>query len=406
MTTRHCDIVVAGGGPAGLAAALSFAARGYDVTLLERASERVLEQPDFDGREIALTHHSINWLERFGVWARIPVADRSPLKTARIETGAGGSNPLLFATPDRSGEGVDALGVLVPNHLIRAALYQAVCAQARITVLTERTITTCRSGKQFASVTCDDGTVVTCRLLVVADGRFSAVREMLGIGAIVHDFERSILVCRLRHAEPHGQVALQWFDEGQTVALLPVADDDVAREGGGHRSSLVLTVEAEEAARLQRLEPTAFETDVTERLKGRLSAVQLLSQRRIYPLKTVFAHRFQTDRVALVGDAAVGMHPITAHGFNLGIKGQDILTRMIVNGSGDPGDPAALRRFERRFRQETVPLFAATNGIASVYTRDIGPVLALRRTGLRIADGLSPFKRFVTGLLMDRSALR
>lgn len=396
--TRSSEIIVAGGGPVGLAAALSFAADGRSVSIVERMPPSALACPAFDGREIALTHHASNWLRSFGAWDHIPATAISPLRTARIETGRDGmkAGGLLFHAPEN---GPDALGHLVANHLIRRALYEAVRQQPRIQLLSGQGISTLHTNRQRAKVTLESGAVLESDLLVAADGRFSRLRAMKGIGAIVHDFRRSILVCRMRHPIAHDATALQWFDEGQTIALLPVAPDGRP----GDRSSLVLTLPPEEIARLQAMDEDAFNADITERTQGRVGPMTVESARCVYPLKAVYAHRFQAERFALLGDAAVGMHPITAHGFNLGLKGQETLARMIDNGNGDAGDPAALRGFERRHRLATAPLFAATNGIATVYTRDVAPLLALRRAGLGVAQRLTPFHQFVTGLLMDRS---
>ncbi|NVN05158.1 5-demethoxyubiquinol-8 5-hydroxylase UbiM [Asaia spathodeae] len=398
MTEKY-DVTVAGAGPAGLACALSLAEAGWRVAVIDPAPETVLASPSFDGREIALTHHSRDWLEQNEVWDRIPAGSVSPLITARIETGqeasANNSAALLFRAPQ---EKSDALGYLVPNHLIRTALYETVREENRITVLSGKGVVASSGNRDEAITLLDDGRLISSSLLVAADGRFSRIRQMRGIGAIVHDFGKEILVCRMRHPEPHDGVALQWFDEGQTIALLPVADDGLP----GHLSSLVLTLDPEEIAILKAMDKDAFDADITRRTQSRLGSMSLESARCTYPLKTVFAHRFETTRLALIGDAAVGMHPITAHGFNLGLRGQEILCEEIARGEGDPGAASVLRGFEKRHRRATAPLFAATNGIATLYTHDAKPSLALRKAGLAIAEKLTPLKTLVTGFLMDR----
>ncbi|GBR10363.1 5-demethoxyubiquinol-8 5-hydroxylase UbiM [Asaia siamensis] len=398
MTEKY-DVTVAGAGPAGLACALSLAKAGWRVAVIDPAPETVLASPSFDGREIALTHHSRDWLEQNAVWDRIPSGSVSPLITARIETGqeapANNSAALLFRAPQ---EKSDALGYLVPNHLIRTALYETVREENRITILSGKGVVASSGNRDEAITLLDDGRLISSSLLVAADGRFSRIRQMRGIGAIVHDFGKEILVCRMRHPEPHDGVALQWFDEGQTIALLPVADDGLP----GHLSSLVLTLDPEEIGILKAMGKEAFDADITRRTQSRLGSMNLESARCTYPLKTVFAHRFETTRLALIGDAAVGMHPITAHGFNLGLRGQEILCEEIARGEGDPGAASVLRGFEKRHRRATAPLFAATNGIASLYTHDAKPSLALRKAGLAIAEKLTPLKSLVTGFLMDR----
>ncbi len=397
--TVMSDVVIAGGGPAGLAAALSFAREGWAVHVVEPAPHTVLASPAFDGREIALTHHTVHWLKQYGVWEEIPAEAICPLDVARVESGSLGGPPLIFHAPQQSEatpEG-EPLGYLVANHLIRRALYHVVRRTAGITLCCQERVAGYHTAREAAHIQLASGGTIQARLLVGADGRFSAVREMAGIGAIVHDFGMSILVCRMRHLTLHDNTALQWFSEKQTIALLPVASDG----GMGDVSSLVLTLPPDEIARLRSAADEAFNAEITQRTDERLGLLRVVSDRITYPLKAVYAHRFHGPRVALIGDAAVGMHPITAHGFNFGIRGQECLVQELSAGSGDPGEAAALRRFEQRHRRATFPLFTATNAIAVAYTRDDGPFPLARRAGLMLANRLTPFKRAVTRMLMD-----
>lgn len=398
------DIVIAGGGPAGLAAALSFAREGWPVSVVEKAPRSVLEAPAFDGREIALTHHTVHWLKQHGVWDEIPAEAVCPLDVARVESGRLGGPPLIFHAPGGAGEGPsddapegEPLGYLVANHLIRRALYRVVSRTEGITLFCQTGVTGYQASRNDVQVQLSDGRTMRARLLVGADGRFSRIREMAGIGSIVHDFGMSILVCRMRHLTPHDNTALQWFDERQTIALLPVASDG----GIGDISSLVLTLPPDDIARLRVAEDDDFNAEITRRTDERLGLLRVMSDRITYPLKAVYAHRFHASRVALIGDAAVGMHPITAHGFNFGIRGQETLVQELSAGPGDPGDGVSLQRFERRHRRATFPLFTATNAIAVAYTRDDGPFPLARRAGLMLANRLAPFKKAVTRMLMD-----
>lgn len=385
------DVTIIGGGPVGLATALSLEAQGLSVTVLERAPAAVLAEAPFDGREIALTHHSMGVLRALGAWPHIPEVAVSPLREARVETGRH-NHPLTF---DTRGRGVEALGYLVSNHLIRRALYAQAAQRPGITIKAGTATRYVRNGRGEMTVV-HDGGEETSRLVVAADGRFSQIRRMQRIGAVMHDFRRSMLVCRMAHDSPHHHVATQWFDEGQTVALLPV---------NGGASSIVLTLPPDRIEELRHMERDAFNEQIMQRVGNRLGRMRLVSTRHVYPLRGVYAHRFVMPGFALVGDAAVGMHPITAHGFNLGLKGQETLAQEIgaAMAKGEEiGSLSVLRRFERRHRLATAPLFAATNGIATLYTRDELPFRQLRRVGLQVADALSPFKKAVTDMLMDR----
>ncbi|MDG6093849.1 5-demethoxyubiquinol-8 5-hydroxylase UbiM [Acetobacter sp. AN02] len=391
---ERSDIVVIGGGPAGLAAAISLSDAGFRVTVLEQAPEAVWEAPSFDGREIALTHHSRTLLEAAGAWERVAPDAISLLKEARVETGRG-HHPLMFHAPSSQDE---PLGWLVSNHELRRALFASARERNGITLCPQSRVATVRRGQDadyVHVVSSGETRRIAARLVIGADGRFSPTRRRAGIGAIVHDFGRMMMVCRMAHDVPHDNVALQWFDEGQTIAMLPVQ---------GQASSLVLTLPPEETSRLLNMEPEAFAADIMARTDGRFGEMRLISTRHVYPLKCVYAHRFAAPRLALIGDAAVGMHPITAHGFNLGLRGQETLTQEVSRAAErgeDIGALSVLRRFERRHRHVTMPLFAGTNGIASLYTRDgLLPGL-VRRAGLRAAEMMPFFRSAVTRMLTD-----
>lgn len=393
-TVSDYDVAIIGGGPVGLAAALCLDEAGLSVAVVERADETRWSQAAFDGREIALTWHARALLERLGVWSHIPESIICPLREARVETGRA-NHPLVFDADQPHGSPTGPLGWLVSNNMIRRALYAEAATRPGITLLPDVTVETLRQDGD-AAVIRHAGGRLRSRLAIGADGRFSPTRRRAGIGAVIHDFRRVIMVCRMAHDAPHHNVALQWFDEGQTVALLPV---------NGGASSLVLTLPADEIDRLMHAGQDAFNAEIVERVGGRLGAMRLVSTRHAYPLKAVYAHRFTAPRLALIGDAAVGMHPITAHGFNLGLRGAETLTKEVgsaLSRGEDFGGSAVLRRFERHHRAATAPMFAATNGIATLYTHDAAPFRALRSLGLRVADALPPFKSAVTAMLMDR----
>lgn len=385
------DVVVIGGGPAGLAAALSFEKQGLQVTVLDPAPESVLANPTYDGRDIALTHHSVSLMQDMGVWQRIEKSEVAPLNQARVENGRD-DHPLTF---DTKGKGKDALGYLVSNHIIRKALFEEVKTRTGITVLCEdqnRHLHLCSDEVQVEH----NGLPIRAQLAVVADGRFSKTRESLGIGYLLHDFHRHMLVCRMEHDLPHHEVALQWFDEGQTVALLPL---------NGGKSSVVLSLPPDEMDRVAALDEEAFDQEIMRRVNHRLGNMYLISKRHVYPLKTIYANRFETRHTALIGDTAVGMHPITAHGFNLGLIAQDILSQEVAEGlaRGEKlGSSKQLRRFERRLRTATLPLFSVTNGIATLYTREETPFWHLRRAAMHAANSLKPVKNRVVNMLMDK----
>ena len=397
-TIADFDVVIIGAGPAGLSLAGSLAAQGLAIALVERLAEASLAAPEFDGREIALTHFSVEILRGLGAWERIPSDVIAPLCEARVLNGAGGH--ALSLSP--GGDQGERLGHLVPNHQIRRALYDAAQGKPNIRLFAGSTATgiTVASGHATLALAC--GARLSARLIVAADTRFSEMRRRAGIGAAMQDFGASMLVCRMAHEAPHHAVATEWFGYGQT-------DRHAAAEryaGVPAFSSLVLTLPAREIERLQTLDEAAFGAEITSRYQGRLGAMRPVASRHVYPLVSVYAQRFVAPRFALVGDAAVGMHPVTAHGFNFGLRGQHVLAGLIakaVANKGDIGAPSLLERYERAHRLATRPLYLATNATARLYTNDSLPARVLRDAVLRIGARLPPVRHMMVAKLMEKT---
>lgn len=390
------DIVVVGAGPAGLSFARSLAGSGLSVVVVERQSLAAIAEPAFDGREIALTHASRDILQRLGVWQRFDPADVSELRDAHVLDGDSQAGLRVRALDGQRGQ----LGWLVPNHGIRKALHALVAGQAGVELLTGAGVSGVVRDDDGVDVTLDDGRCLRARLLVAADSRFSQVRRMLGIGARSFDHGMEMLVCRIAHQHPHGQVALEWFDYGHTLAVLPL---------NGERSSVVLTLPPEKMRAVMAMDDAAFAADMQRRMRGRLGAVASIGTRHVYPLVSVYADRFAAPRVALIGDTAVGMHPVTAHGFNLGLQGQATLAEVVLKvhrGGGDIGCEAVLARYQRQHRAASWSIYAATRLITRIFTNERPAVRLLRAATLRIANRLPPFRRAIAAHLTQGQGRR
>ncbi|AGI24101.1 hypothetical protein H681_11155 [Pseudomonas sp. ATCC 13867] len=381
----HVDIAIVGAGPAGLCLARSLSGNGLSILLIERQPQACLAEPAEDGREIALTHASRAELQRLGMWSRIDPQDVSPLRDAQVLNG-----PSLFALRIEAGQaGAEQLGYFVSNQVIRRAAFDAVQECPDVSLLCGRALRSLRMERDGAQLTLDDDSQVHARLLVAADSRFSETRRMLGIGASMEDFGKTMMVCRMAHERPHHNVAWEWFGYGQTLALLPI---------NGDRSSVVLTLPQREMAPLLELGEAAFAHEMERRFDRRLGAMQLLGARHSYPLVGVFADRFAGPRSALIGDAAVGMHPVTAHGFNFGLQSQRRLAAEVLathRRGGDIGGAWPLRRYATAHRLATWPLYQATRLIVGMYTDPRPPARLLRNAGLRLAQGLPPLRQVI-----------
>lgn len=389
---KNNPVVVIGAGPAGLCLALALAEQGLHVDIVERQSADQLAAPEFDGREIALTHTSLRLLRTLGVLHRIDDAEIFPIRRARIMDGASTAFDV-----DPSAFGRDNLGALISNHHIRAAAWQAVQQQPRIRVHADSPVESIACSDASASIRLADGRIFNSPLLVAADSRFSECRRSQGIAAHMHDFGRSMLVCRMQHAIGNQGTAWEWFGDGQTRAVLPL---------GEHQSSIVLTVADVEARRLQGLAPQAFACEIVTRFESRLGDMQLASEVHRYPLVATWSRRFVGRRFALAGDAAVGMHPVTAHGFNLGLASVEHLAQAVGDGlrrRGDPGDAAMLARYQRRHRLSSAPMFAGTQLLLGVFATDKAWTRPLRHLIMRAGERVPVLQRALAANLVDDS---
>ena len=384
------DIVIVGGGPAGLSFARALAGSGLSLAVIEQQEREAFASPSYDGREIALTHRSIRLLSDLGAWSKIPAEEVSALKEARV---LNGSSPLAlsFDTGDRP---EPVLGMLASNHLIRGALYECVAEQSDLALIAGTRVIEAKAASCGARIVLSNGKELTARLLVAADSRFSSVREMLGISAEMNRLGKAMLVCRVEHECDHDHVATEWFGHGQTFAMLPL---------NGRQSSAVRTVALEEAQRLAALSDEALSSELSARYRHRLGVMRVASSRHVYPLVTTYAKKFAGPSAALIGDTAVGMHPVTAHGFNLGLISAVTLANEIYiarHRRMDWADELVLRRYEFRHRRASLPLYRATNLIVRLYNDERPPARLARGVALRIGRRLPLVRGSVRSMLL------
>ncbi len=395
MNTGTHDLIIVGGGPTGLCFASAAAHAGFRVALIESQSAAALANASEDGREIALTHRSRALMDKLGVWSHLPAEHIAPLRSAQVLNGH--SAPLLDIRVDDDARQLDCLGYLVGNYLIRRAAYANAITHTGIDWFFDDTPADLMLEPTQMTITLRSQRVLQAPLLIAADSRHSTTRRMLGMTASMLDFGKTMLVCHMQHTQPHQHIAWEWFGERQTLALLPMR---------GNTSSVVITVNAAEAHHLMHLDGEHFDTEMTRRFEHRLGDMHLLGQRHAYPLVATYAHHFVKPRAALIGDAAVGMHPVTAHGFNLGLQGVDTLIRHLRTArqqGRDIGSLAVLQAYERQHQRDTRPLFLATNAIVRLYTDDRPLANLVRHAALRLANRVTPFKTALVSMLTNNT---
>ncbi|MFW5926985.1 MAG: 5-demethoxyubiquinol-8 5-hydroxylase UbiM [Wenzhouxiangella sp.] len=386
------DIAIVGAGPAGLSLARALDGMGLDMAVIDPADEQALAAPDWDGREIALTHASRAVMQRLDLWPRIDPAAISELKDAWVFDGES-SRPMRIGHDDGDS---DRLGWLVSNHLIRKAAWEAARDADGVQWLTGRRVESTELSGSGRLLHLSDGGCLQANLVVAADGRFSATRRAAGIAARMRDFGKSMLVTRVELEKPHDHVAWEWFAHDRTLALLPL---------NGNQASAVITLPHERITRLKSLTAEDFDRRVGELYRHRLGGMHAVAERHVYPLVGVWPDRLTADRFACIGDAAVGMHPVTAHGFNLGLTAVDLLADEIRRARRDGDDIASQHRlaaYARRHRTHSLPLYSATNAVVGLFTDDRLPARALRRFVLRTAGRLTPLRRAIARQLTGK----
>ena len=387
------DIVIIGAGPTGLSLACSLADTNLKITVMEKQSIRYLSSPSYDGREIALTHFSKKILKNLGVWKRIPSNFISPIKEAKVLDG-NSSYALHF---DSNKVHREALGYLVSNHLIKKALYKEAITKPNIKIINNTSVVNVSSRKQDVLIKTSDKKIMRASLIVAADSRFSQTRENMGISSSMNDFERVAIVCRMKHEKQHYNIAHECFYYGETLAVLPLIKNS---------SSIIMTIPPEKSEILMNMSKEKFNVYITNKFKNKLGNMKLLNKRYSYPLVGVYADRFVLNRFALIGDAAVGMHPVTAHGFNLGLRGQNTLSLQIkfaLRRKLDFGLLNILERYELKHKRASKPLYLGTNAIVKLYTGDSIFSKIARKAILRIGNNFIPAKKRIINQLTEIS---
>ncbi len=391
MADLAVDVCVVGAGPVGGTLACRLAAGGVRVAVIDRAALPPMEHPDFDGRAYAVAAGSRRLLEAAGIWDALPQAP-SPILDIRVSDGRVGQRASsLFLHFDHQDVGDQPFGWMVEARALRVALNAhmhrtpGLLVHAPAEAAAER-----RAGGAVVRVS--GGPAIACRLVVAAEGRGSPLRGQAGIPVTRVPYNQRGIVSAVAHERPHHNTALEHFLPGGPFAQLPMGPT----EGAPHVSAVVWTERAAAADRVIALDDAAFGREVARRLGNHLGAVRPIGRRWIYPLSAMHAQRYVDTRLALVGDAAHGIHPIAGQGLNLGFRDVIALSDLViaaVQAGADPGAAALLAQYQRRRRPDNLLMLAATDVLDRLFSTDNPLLRAARDLGIAGVHRMPGLKR-------------
>jgi len=385
--TEKRDLVILGGGLVGMTLALAAAKAGLSSHVVDRADPAELTADAFDGRASAISTASWNLFTNIGLAeALAPLG--CPIAAIAVTDGMKPGRIDFQPKPDEG-----SLGRMYANRDLRLALFEAARGEPLIAWHTSAEAADRQRGPHGVSVTLGDGRVIAGSLLVGAEGRQSPTRDEAGIAPAKWDYGHRALVTALAHETPHDNVAWEIFYPAGPFALLPLLD----LEDGRHRSALVWTVAAKDAPGILALSPRGFLAEVDKRMHGLFGRTELIAPIGAYPLNFHHAARITDDRLALVGDAAHGIHPIAGQGLNLGLRDVGALVEVLADGARlglEAGDAQLLARYERWRSLDTFMVAAATDGINRLFGLRGRLPSAVRRLGMGAVQRMPPLKRF------------
>jgi 2-octaprenyl-6-methoxyphenol hydroxylase len=383
------DIVIAGGGTAGLAAALAIA-RGAPDIRIEVIDARPPAAGVSDERASAIAAAARRMLEQLGVWPRLEAEAQPILAMEVTDSRLGDAVRPVFLTFDGAVAEDEPFAHMVPNGLLSASLRDAAEA-AGIVLTAPDSVDGFLAEDAHVAVRLGSGAERRPKLLVAADGIRSRLRALAGIRTASWTYPQTAIVVNVRHERPHNGVAVEHFLPSGPFAILPLK---------GNRSSLVWTERSEDARKLLASDDFVFSIELERRFGHRLGRIDLDGPRQSHPLGLILARDFVRPRFALLGDAAHGIHPIAGQGLNLGFRDAAALAETIVDASRlglDIGALDVLRRYERWRRFDTFQMGVTTDALNRLFSNDFGPLRAVRDIGLGIVDRLPRLKHMFIG---------
>jgi len=380
------DVLIVGGGMVG--ATLACALRGVEarIAIIESHPPK-LEWPadSIDVRVSAVTAASQQIFAVLGAWARMESYGVSPFREMHVWD-AGGSGVIHFDSADI---GESRLGHIIENRVMQRALLECLIDEGNVDLMSPMRIVALETGPDYAHVRLDDGTSLTARLVIAADGGQSCTRDLAGIATAGQSYDQRAVVATVQTEHPHRETAWQRFLSSGPLAFLPLRDG---------RCSIVWSTSPRRADELLALGEESFGTALAEAFGHQLGAIVSSGPRAAFPLHRRHALQYVRPRVALVGDAAHIIHPLAGQGVNMGLLDAAALAELLISElrrGGDIGALRVLRRYERWRKGENQRMMSTMDAIKHLFESQWAPVAWLRNTGLAVTNAADPVKHLL-----------
>ena len=380
QSANQFDIVIAGGGMAGstLAWALLQARPELQIAIIEQQKETI-SPVSFDSRSIALARASAQLLEQWGLWAELK-HHACAIETIHVSDRGHFGKTRLTAEEYLQ----DALGYVIEVEHIGVLLAQKLQQKNNVTWFSPNTITQLNPSETAQNLLLHDGTELSCRLLLIAEGGMSPTRNLAGFNLIEQPYQQSAVIANLALAQHHQHIAYERFTEHGPIALLPLSQD---------RYSLVFTTTAEHAAELMQQTDSEFLASVQQAFGYRAGIFTASGSRASYPLALRSADSCVRHRTALLGNSLHNLHPIAGQGFNLALRDIAELVKQINNSQTDIGGYAMLRGYQQARQQDIALVSTATDALVRLFSNRSRTIALARNTGLLAMSLCDALKR-------------
>ncbi len=382
------DVAVVGGGLGGSILAAALGSEGVSVVCLERNAA-----PDTakDYRTTAIARGPKRFLQECGIWGLLEAKAACPIRRIRVED-RGLPPALEFLSDDTSDE---PFGWIVDNSALRDAIGRRLKGLRGVKTEFSAEVDDIETSSGAARAVLKDGRVIEASLIVAADGRNSRCRDLAGIKSYGWDYGQTAIVCAVSHSKPHENTAVESFHPHGPLATLPLF---------GNRSSIVWCEDSATAKKLMGMDPQAFGSELQERAGRWLGRVKLEGKRQAWPLNLRRARKYTACRMALVSEAAHGIHPIAGQGLNLGMRDMKSLAREVAAAKAlglDAGSDEVLRRYERSRKFDNGTMVLGMDALVRLFSSEIPMLGIARRAGLGAVAALPPLKRFFANVASE-----